>query len=292
MKMLRFIVLLPLFLSVEVFAHTIIFKDLRVVYGTVTSQTGQYLLFTSDGGNKKVRKDTIGKIIIQDVKDPEMLKKFLKKVKDSYPNYVTPKATELPPSVIVTDIEYESAKILVKEIEEEERVAALNAKTRGAILGAFLFPGRGQYLLESPKTGILYGTLFWSLVAGATYQHFQAVSKNELYRKRIASSYRDSFFYNPYLDDARSVEFFLYGNQIHRNIFDDYQSSLNMRNQLIAGAVGVYLVQLFHTMYSVKLIRAESENLKLSFMFFPARLDPNLGSSAGMDSYFLLQWRF
>ena len=59
-------------------AHTVILKDLKVLYGIVASIDGQFITLNSDKGPKKIRKDLVGKIIIQEVKDETALKKFLK----------------------------------------------------------------------------------------------------------------------------------------------------------------------------------------------------------------------
>ena len=110
---------------IELSAHTIIFKDMKVVYGIVSSQDGSYIYMMSDTGKKQIRKDLVGKIIIQDIKDDTVLKKFLKKVREAYPAYVAPSPSEPPPSKTIEDVEYESAKILISEIEEEEKIQAI-----------------------------------------------------------------------------------------------------------------------------------------------------------------------
>jgi len=110
-----------LFVHSSLFAHTIILKDLKVLYGMVTSIDGQFITFNSEKGPKKIRKDLVGKIIIQEVKDDGTLKKFLKKVKEANPNYVAPSesAPPPPPSTYIEDIVFENAKNLLAEIEEE-----------------------------------------------------------------------------------------------------------------------------------------------------------------------------
>ena len=50
-------------------AHTVILKDLKVLYGIVASIDGQFITLNSDKGPKKIRKDLVGKIIIQEVKE-------------------------------------------------------------------------------------------------------------------------------------------------------------------------------------------------------------------------------
>ena len=74
-------------------AHTVILKDLKVLYGIVASIDGQFITLNSDKGPKKIRKDLVGKIIIQEVKDETALKKFLKKVKEANPGYVVATGT-------------------------------------------------------------------------------------------------------------------------------------------------------------------------------------------------------
>ena len=84
-NLMKVVVILVLFLfSIPLFSHTIVFKDLQVLKGIVYKQDDSYIYFKTE--DVKVRKDAIGTIVIQDIKDDSVLKKLLKKVKEKFPN--------------------------------------------------------------------------------------------------------------------------------------------------------------------------------------------------------------
>jgi hypothetical protein len=102
-------------------AHTVVLKDLSVVFGQVQRQDGEYIYLKSDKGMKQIPKKDVGKILFQDIKDEAKLKKIIKKVrKKQNPSVQTPRNPD-PPSQNLADFEIESAKYILAEIEREER---------------------------------------------------------------------------------------------------------------------------------------------------------------------------
>ena len=130
-NLMKVVVILVLFLfSIPLFSHTIVFKDLQVLKGIVYKQDDSYIYFKTENGNKdvKVRKDAIGTIVIQDIKDDSVLKKLLKKVKDKFPNYKQPAkdspSKDSPPQEDLADVEIQNINSLLVEIEEDEKLAS------------------------------------------------------------------------------------------------------------------------------------------------------------------------
>lgn len=279
---------------IELSAHTIIFKDLKVVYGIVSSQDGSYIYMMSDTGKKQIRKDLVGKIIIQDIKDDTVLKKFLKKVREAYPAYVAPSPSEPPPSKTIEDVEYESAKILISEIEEEEKIQALREKSRSAMTNSFLFPGWGQSTLGNPKWGILYASTFLLLTGAVISQEVSARNANSQYKDTVAEGKQFAYLYNPDLTTSKSAEYFLFNYLRETNSYSDFEEKARIRNQYGAGVLGIYLLNLIHTYIEVRSIRQEKQgNIKVGFSIFPARRIPEMpGSSLPVDAYFTIQFQW
>ena len=279
---------------IELSAHTIIFKDLKVVYGIVSSQDGNYIYMMSETGKKQIRKDLVGKIIIQDVKDDAVLKKFLKKVRETYPNYVAPSRSEPIASKTIEDVEYESAKILISEIEEEEKIQALREKSRSAMTNSFLFPGWGQSTLGNHKLGIFYASTFLLLTGASIAQEVVAGNAHSHYKDIVSEGKQFAYLYNRDLVTSKSAEYFLFNYLRETNSYSDFEEKARIRNQYIAGAVGIYLLNLIHTYYEVRSIRKEKQgNMIVGFSIFPARRLPEMpGSSIPVDAYFSIQFRW
>jgi hypothetical protein len=285
-------IILLLFCGImELSAHTIIFKDLKVVYGVVSSQDGKYIYFQSDTGKKQIRKDLVGKIIIQDIKDDTTLKKFLKKVRDTYPNYVPPSPSEPPPSKTIEDVEYESAKILISEIEEEEKILALKEKSRTAMTNSFLFPGWGQSTLGNSKWGIFYGSTFLLVMGAAIAQEVATRNAYSQYKSLVSEGKQFAYLYNPEMDTTKSAEYFLWNYERETNSYTSFEEKARIRNQLVAGSVGLYLLSILHTYIEVRSIQQERQgNVKVGFSIFPSKRVPeNPERSLPLDAYFSIQ---
>lgn len=279
MKKIFFFILI--LIQNNLFSHTIILKDLKVFYGIIGSMNGAFVNFNSDKGPKKVRKDMVAKIIFQDVKDEQTLKKFLKKVKADNPNYVAPnESAPLPPSADTSDIEFESAKNLLAEIEEEEKVQALREKSSSALLKSLTFPGRGEYSFENKKTGIFYGSIFLFSLAGLGYSQHLVNNSRMDYEKTISQNVQWAYtVYNPRFSEVKSLEFYAYSFFQQQSAYSEFLDAGQLRNSLAAASVGVYLIQFLHTYWNVRSIANEKKvNVKVGFT--PVRENNFLGMQA------------
>lgn len=258
------------FAASSVFPHTIFMRDLKVIYGIVYSQDGQFVYFNSHEGKKKLRKDTISRILIQDVTDETALKSILKKVKRDNPGYVTPNLKEPPPSTNIANLEVESTKYLLTEIEEEERVLVVKEKGRTAVLRSLYLPGYGEYTIGKEKTGIIYGSLFGSALAAAAYFHSRAQSSYSKYTGTVSENVKYAYIINPYFSEQKSTAYFGFSLMQQSAAYHDYEKRIATRNALGAAALGIYLIQIFHTLRDVQSLPAgSSERLKVDL--FPVR---------------------
>ncbi len=259
------------FLSASsVFSHTIFMRDMKVVYGIVYSQDGQYVYFNSQEGKKKLRKDTISKILIQDVTDETTLKSILKKVKRDNPGYVSPNLNEPPPSTNIANLEVESTKYLLAEIEEEERVLVIKEKGRTAVLRSLYLPGYGEYTIGKERTGIVYGSLFGSALAAAAFFHSRAQSSYSKYTGTVSENVKYAYIYNPYFSEQKSIAYFGYSLMQQNIAYHDYEKRIATRNAFGAAALGIYLIQIFHTVRDVKSLPAGNAD-RLKVDLFPVR---------------------
>jgi hypothetical protein len=253
----------------SLYAHTIITKDLKVLYGNVNSTEGQFITFNSEKGVKKIRKDMVGKIIIQDIKDEVFLKKLLKKVKEANPGYVAPSESSPPPlpSTFVDDIVFENAKNLLLEIEEEEKALALKEKSSSALRKSLIFPGLGQYSLENKKTGIFYGSIFILSLGGLVYSQNLVNQTHSDYKETVSENVKVAYtLYNPLLSDAKSIEFFSYSLLQQQASYKDFQESQELRNTLALVPITIYVLQFLHTYWNVRSFLGEKKvDLKLGF---------------------------
>ena len=269
-------------------AHTVILKDLKVLYGIVTSIDGQFITLNSDKGPKKIRKDLVGKIIIQEVKDETALKKFLKKVKEANPGYVAPSesAPPPPPSTYIEDIVFENAKNLLAEIEEEENTQALKEKSSSALRKSLLFPGLGEYSLENKKMGIFYGSIFILSLGGLAYSQTVVNHSHSEYKENISENIRLAYtLYNPLLSESKSVEFYTYSLLQQQSSYKEFQEAGQMRNAIAIIPITIYALQFLHTYLNVKSIIGEKKvNIQVGFapMRENAFYEPRVSSWGGI----------
>ncbi|MDX1960654.1 MAG: DUF5683 domain-containing protein [Leptospiraceae bacterium] len=251
----------------SLYAHTIITKDLKVLYGNVSSTEGQFITFNSDKGPKKIRKDLVGKIIIQDIKDETFLKKLLKKVKEANPGYLAPSESSPPPSTYIEDIVFENAKNLLLEIEEEEKAQALKEKSSAAIRKSLIFPGYGQYYLENKKTGIFYGSIFILSLGGLAYSQNLVNQSYAEYKDTVSQNVRLAYtLYNPFLTDTKSIEFYTYSLLQQQASYKEFQDAGQMRNALAIVPITIYALQFLHTYWNVRSFVGEKKvDVKLGF---------------------------
>ena len=245
----------------HLYAHTIITKDLKVLYGNVSSTEGQFILFLSEKGTKKIRKDIVGKIIIQDIKDETLLKKFLKKVKEANPGYMAPsESSPPPPSTYIDDIVFENAKNLIAEIEEEEKAQALKEKSSSALRKSLIFPGLGQYSLENKKTGIFYGSIFILSLGGLAYSQNLVDNSHYDYKETVSENVKLAYtIYNPLLSDTKSIEFYTYSLLQQQASYKEFQDAGQMRNTLAIVPIMIYALQFLHTYWNVRSIVGEKK---------------------------------
>ena len=253
----------------RLYAHTIITKDLKVLYGNVSSTEGQFILFLSEKGTKKIRKDIVGKIIIQDIKDETLLKKFLKKVKEANPGYVAPSESSPPPppSTYIDDIVFENAKNLIAEIEEEEKAQALKEKSSTALRKSLIFPGLGQYSLENKKTGIFYGSIFILSLGGLAYSQNLLNHTHSDYKETVSENVKLAYtLYNPLLSDTKSIEFYTYSLLQQQASYKEFQEAGQMRNTFAIIPITIYALQFLHTYWNVRSIVGEKKvDIKVGF---------------------------
>lgn len=269
-KLCNKIFLVFFFSASSLFSHTIFMRDLKVIYGIVYSQDGQYVYFNSNDGKKKLRKDTISKILIQDVTDETTLKSILKKVKRDNPGYVSPNLNEPPPSTNIVNLEVESTKFLLAEIEEEERVLVVKEKGRTAVLRSLYLPGYGEYTIGKERTGIVYGSLFGSAIAAAAFFHSRAQSSYGKYSSTVSDNVKYAYIYNPYFSEQRSIAYFGFSLMQQSAAYNDYERRIAARNTFMGAALSIYLIQIFHTMRDVQSLPAgNAEKLKVDL--FPIR---------------------
>ncbi len=277
-NLMKVVVILVLFLfSIPLFSHTIVFKDLQVLKGIVYKQDDSYIYFKTENGNKdvKVRKDAIGTIVIQDIKDDSVLKKLLKKVKDKFPNYKQPAkdspSKDSPPQEDLADVEIQNINSLLVEIEEDEKLNTIKLKRRDALFKSFLFPGLGHFELERKAPGYFYAGTFLAFTLGAIYQNQKMNEEFSKYEKSVSTNLYLSFLYNPNFIESKAINSYLLSYQLDRAAFQNFENAEGIRNQIAAGAVAVYLIQIVHTYLIGKTSEMEIDKRKTSLNIYTSR---------------------
>jgi hypothetical protein len=261
MKCLYIIIFLIHF---PIFSHTIIFKDLKVVQGIVYKQDNSYVYFHSNKGEKKVSKDSVGKIIVQDISDTETLKKLLGKVKHDFPDYKPSEKKSLQISENMVDIEIVSIKEILAEIEKEEeermkkeqkllrenkRIES-QSKHKDAILKALILPGWGHVKLNKENQGYMYGSLFAILTFATSYQNYKADLAHRTYDSTVSNGLVTSFLFNPASSKENSMIGYTYTRIQDAKAYHSYEEILQIRNNFALGMLSVYLIQLAHCYYT------------------------------------------
>ncbi len=254
--------------SIPLFSHTLIFRDLQVVKGIVYKQDNSYVYFKTENGNKdvKVRKETIGSIIIQDITDNAVLKKLIKGIKDKYPNYKPP-AKDSPMQEGIADIEIQNVGFLVAEIEEDEKLNTIKLKRRDALFKSILFSGLAHFELDRKTWGYFYSGTFLVLTIGAIYQNQKLNEELSKYEKNVSNNLFLSFLYNPNFNEHRGINASLFSSQLDQNAFKNVEAMEASRNQLAIGAGAIYLIQIAHTYLIGKSSEKELDKKKSSLDF-------------------------
>lgn len=275
---------------VSVYSHTIILKDLTVVYGIVYKQDSDNVYFNSDKGQKFVPKSKVGKILIQDVKENDKLKILIKKVKtESDSENSKDKIVDVPkPSGNLKDIEVENVKYLIEEIEEEER----QDLKKEAMFRSFVFPGWGLIHSGSPKIGYSYATAFIASLGAVIYTSIDVNRKQTNYLKTNQKSVENSFILNPQLDRTLSLNLYLYSSDLSNKAFAEKNQAITQQRVALFSLVGIYLAQILHTYISTPSLSIDNkEDEERQSGFFMESYQEQIPYSSQYDTKTNLEYR-
>lgn len=276
------------------YSHTIIFKDLQVVYGIVYKQDGQSIYFQTEKGPKVAKKITVARILLQDVQDNDALKKVLKKVKEDNP----PRKVEPKPSDNLADVEVESIKYILAEIEKEEKeqkkkedLRSIHEKNRESMLRAFGFPGWGHLYSGREITGYTYSSLFLLSLGGIISTSLTSERIKKDYNHWNSTALQFAFLNNPVLDTDISTNYFIYSIFAANQKYNEHTRSIHRQNSSVYITLGLYTIQIIHNYLSGKTSESELSNflfsgIQISYLKQPYFLGTN---SIGEIQYI---WRF
>ncbi|WP_425269697.1 LA_0442/LA_0875 N-terminal domain-containing protein [Leptospira yasudae] len=219
----RSILILCLFFSMPLWsAQTILLKNGTSLKGEVTGQNEKAITVRSaDGGVQTISKRSILKVIYRDVNEDEA--KRIRQEEET-------KIREAKSAEEKKRIE-EEAVVIKPPVNPSGTRSRWSLVWRSAVL-----PGWGHYKAERKKTAIVYGALFWTGVVATGLAAKQIESKKAAYDE--ASLYGqvsgNLLFGEAYVSDKRSA---------YKKSIEDYQN-------MAAGTVLIYLIQLTHSYFT------------------------------------------
>ncbi|WCL47785.1 hypothetical protein [Leptospira sp. GIMC2001] len=281
------------FFNSNLFSHTLFMKDLNIIYGIVYKQDSDHVYLNSSNGSKKIPKDNIAKILVQDIKDEDKLKKILIKVRKEFPQSSKSEKTvqKIPePSTTYKDIEIESAKNILAEIEvEEKQIIHENSIFRSLVL-----PGWGHFYNKNDNWGYFFSSAFM-LSLGATVHGSMEVNRAESnYQSTVNEVSTTAILINPNFRRDTSLVHYIYAIQrVESSSQGISRAQINQRNTMIS-VLGIYMIQVAHNYFTSKPNYAdELDGQDLSGFFFDySQIREPFSQSIVRESKVEYRWTF